>query len=181
MTLSVVRFRFRIPYSSSSCSINRKNQTNCKPKKSCFRSADVEETEGISTPTEERGDLLLRNIWKHQTDCILDVRITNLDALPFIRSSETGSSPSFPLKSYVFRNYKLHEVKNQHCNCTLRATYLCIRGSRILTIRMSKHTQCVDVLPIGEQTTNIVQNWTKIFREQIEKRRWDKINILFRC
>ena len=44
------------------------------------RSADVEETEGVSTPTEERGDLLIRNIWKHQTDCILDVRITNLDA-----------------------------------------------------------------------------------------------------
>ena len=44
------------------------------------RSADVEETEGMSTPTEERGDLLIRNIWKHQTDCILDVRITNLDA-----------------------------------------------------------------------------------------------------
>ena len=26
------------------------------------RSADVEETEGMSTPTEERGDLLIRNI-----------------------------------------------------------------------------------------------------------------------
>ena len=34
------------------------------------RSADDKETEGISTPTEERGDLLIRNIWKHQTDCI---------------------------------------------------------------------------------------------------------------
>ena len=37
------------------------------------------ETEGMSTPTEERGDLLIRSIWKHQTDCILDVRITNID------------------------------------------------------------------------------------------------------
>ena len=27
------------------------------------RSADVEETEGMSTSTEERGDLLIRNIW----------------------------------------------------------------------------------------------------------------------
>ena len=46
------------------------------------RSADVEETEGMSTLTEERGDLLtlIRNKWKHQTDCILDVRILNLDA-----------------------------------------------------------------------------------------------------
>ena len=42
------------------------------------RSADVEETEGMSTPKEERGDLFIRNIWKHQTDCILGVRITNL-------------------------------------------------------------------------------------------------------
>ena len=30
------------------------------------RSADVEETEGRSTPREERDDLLIRNIWKHQ-------------------------------------------------------------------------------------------------------------------
>ena len=44
------------------------------------RIADGEETEGMSTPTEERGDLLIRNLWKHQTDCILDVRISNLDA-----------------------------------------------------------------------------------------------------
>ena len=44
------------------------------------RSADVEETEGMSTPREERCDLLLRNIWDHQTDCILDVRITNRNA-----------------------------------------------------------------------------------------------------
>ena len=41
------------------------------------RSTDVEETERMSTPAEE---LLIRNIWKHQTDCILDVRTTNLDA-----------------------------------------------------------------------------------------------------
>ena len=38
------------------------------------------ETEGMSTPTEERSDLLIRNLWKHQTDSILDVRITNLVA-----------------------------------------------------------------------------------------------------
>ena len=33
------------------------------------RSGDVEETEGMSTTTEERGDLLIRNLWKHQTEC----------------------------------------------------------------------------------------------------------------
>ena len=36
------------------------------------RSSNVEETEGMSTPAEERGDLLVRFLWKHQTDCILD-------------------------------------------------------------------------------------------------------------
>ena len=41
------------------------------------RSADVKEVDGKSTPTEDRGNLLLRNLWKNQTDCILDVRITN--------------------------------------------------------------------------------------------------------
>ena len=30
----------------------------------------------MSTPAEERGDLLVRFLWKHQTDCILDVRTT---------------------------------------------------------------------------------------------------------
>ena len=34
----------------------------------------------MSAPTEEQGDLLIRSIWTPQTDCILDARITNLDA-----------------------------------------------------------------------------------------------------
>ena len=41
------------------------------------RSADVEEL--VDAPTDDR-DLLIRNLWKHQIDCILDVRITNFDA-----------------------------------------------------------------------------------------------------
>ena len=44
------------------------------------RGADVDNAEGMFTPTEERGDLQIRNLWKHQTDCIMDVRITNVDA-----------------------------------------------------------------------------------------------------
>ena len=56
------------------------------------RSADVEETEGMSTPTEERGDILITNIWNHQTDCILDVHTMNLDGNIH---RKTGSSPSF--------------------------------------------------------------------------------------
>ena len=46
---------------------------------STFRE-EVKETGGISTPREERGDPLIGNIWKDQTDCIMNVRITNLDA-----------------------------------------------------------------------------------------------------
>ena len=53
------------------------------------RSTDVEVTERLSTPTEEPGGL------KHQTDCILNGRITNLCGT-IQHSSETGSSPSFP-------------------------------------------------------------------------------------
>ena len=34
----------------------------------------------MTTPTEKRGDILLRNIWKQQDDCTLDVRITYLYA-----------------------------------------------------------------------------------------------------
>ena len=54
------------------------------------RTTNLEETEGISTPTGELGDLLIRCIWNHQTvvrcfwnhqtACILDMRISNLDA-----------------------------------------------------------------------------------------------------
>ena len=57
------------------------------------RSADVEETARWSTPREKRGDLLIRNIWKHQTDCILDVLVTNLDTSNIHRKAE---GPSFP-------------------------------------------------------------------------------------
>ena len=37
-----------------------------EPQISPGRSADVEETEGMSTPALERGDLQIRNLWKHQ-------------------------------------------------------------------------------------------------------------------
>ena len=49
------------------------------------RSTDVEETEVMSIPVEERGDLLIRNLWNYQTDYILDVHITNLGAPSNIR------------------------------------------------------------------------------------------------
>ena len=58
------------------------------------RSADDEKTEGMSTSTDELGDLLIRNIWKHQTDCTLDPRITNIDTPSSIhRKPEAGLFP----------------------------------------------------------------------------------------
>ena len=39
------------------------------------RSTDVEEAEGMYTPTEARGNPQIRNLWKHQTDCFLDMRV----------------------------------------------------------------------------------------------------------
>ena len=61
------------------------------------RSADVEETEGTSTSAEERGDLLIRNLWEHQTDCILDVRITNAKRRNTSQPAWTSAVASLPL------------------------------------------------------------------------------------
>ena len=47
-------------------------------------------------------------------------------------------------KVQLLRNFKLYEVKDEHCNCTIQAThiYACIRGSRIPTMsRMSQDPQ----------------------------------------
>ena len=60
------------------------------------RSSDVEETEGMSTQTEECGGILIRNLRTRQTDCILDVRITNLDA-----ASNIHRKPEVVLLSHV--------------------------------------------------------------------------------
>ena len=72
-----------------------------EPQISPGRSADVDETEGMSTPTEERGDPQIRDLWKHQIDCILDVRITNLDA-----PSNIYKKPEAVLLSHVRENKK---------------------------------------------------------------------------
>ena len=43
-------------------------------------------------------------------------------------------------RKVLFRNFKPHEVKNEHCNCTRQATHLCIRASRIpTTMRQMRH------------------------------------------
>ena len=56
------------------------------------RSEDVEETEGTSTLTEERGAILITNIWKHEADYVLDVVSRSLMHHPtFIRNRK----PSF--------------------------------------------------------------------------------------
>ena len=153
------------------------------------RSAAVEETEGMSTPTEERGDLLIRNLWKHQTDCILDVRITNLDApsnihrkpesvllsherekkkkylqacldqrrhfSPFVVSCDgvLGKEAKVVLQNLAGRLAKKsgkpysetsNFMKSRMSIAIVRATHLCIRGSRTPTSRMSQHPQWED-------------------------------------
>ena len=58
----------------------------------------------MSAPTEERGDQLIGKLWKHQTDSILDMRITNLDA-PF----NTHRKPEAVLISHE------REKKKKYC------------------------------------------------------------------
>ena len=53
------------------------------------------------TPTEERGDLLILNIWKDQTDCILDARITNLDEPSNISSEKPEAVHEREKKKYL--------------------------------------------------------------------------------
>ena len=50
----------------------------------------------MSTSKKERGDLLTSNIWKDQTDCILDVRITNHGAPSNIHRKP---QPFFPMSA----------------------------------------------------------------------------------
>ena len=80
------------------------------------RSADVEETDRMSTSTEERGDRLIRNIWKHQTDCILDVRITKFDA-----PSKIHRKPETVILSHECEMWKkyLQACLDQRCQSLL--------------------------------------------------------------
>ena len=153
------------------------------------RSSDADETERASPQTEERGDLLIRNLWKRQTDCILDVRVTNLDAAsnihrkselvllsherekkkkylqacldqrrhfsPFVVSCDglLGKEARSVLQNLAGRLSKKsgksfsetsNFMKSRMSIAIVRATHLCIRGSRIPTSRMSQHPQWED-------------------------------------
>ena len=46
--------------------------------------------------------------------------------------------PRQEISNVLFRNLKLHEVKDEHCNWKRQTTHLWIRGSRIPTSRMSR-------------------------------------------
>jgi len=39
-----------------------------------------------ATPHEERGDTIVRNLWRNGTDCVFDVRMVNLDANSYWKS-----------------------------------------------------------------------------------------------
>ena len=127
-------------------------------------SAHVEVTEGMSTPAEERGDLLIGNIRKHPTDCILDVCVSRIllhhptfignrkqcfFSIAFAYSSIWSMCLS--LFTYVYAVDVPNAVERKQvctimnkCNCTSHTSMLCIRGSRISTNRMIQHPQWED-------------------------------------
>ena len=98
----------------------------------------LNETEGMYTPAEERSELLVRKLWKHQLMAFWAC-VSRFPSLP-------GSTPSLflslcgfihvmeclEMKSYntlqdvsprnqekvLFRIFKLYKVKDAHCNCT---------------------------------------------------------------
>jgi hypothetical protein len=145
--------------------------------------------------SEERGDILIRNLWQNGTDCILDVRITDTDAAsyrhkdpkkvleqherekkkkylqacldqrrhfsPFVVSTDglIGREAKVILKVLASRlAEKTGKPYSELCGyvnarmsiAIVRATHLCLRGSRIPTSRMSdRRPQWEDPAGIG--------------------------------
>jgi hypothetical protein len=131
---------------------------------------------------EERGDVLIRGLWAHGTDCIIDVRVTDLDAMsnisrnpdkvleshekekrkkylkpcldqrrhfsPFVVSTDglLGKEAKTLLKKLsCVLSEKWGKPYSEVCGyvnarmsiAIVRATHLCLRGSRVPTSRMS--------------------------------------------
>jgi hypothetical protein len=70
------------------------------------RSAIVEENEGLSTPTEERGYLLISNIWRQKKK-------------NYSKPAKTNAVTSLPLWFRLMECLeRSQEVKDVHCHCT---------------------------------------------------------------
>ena len=164
------------------------------------QSPPTQETPAPDTPPEppednrDRGDLLVRNLWKQGSDCIIDVRVTNLDAPSYISrdpASVLASHEKQKKKKYVddclqqrrtFSPFVLSSdgmlgfeannvlkqlariladkwerpysavcgmVKARISIACVRATHLCLRGSRIPVSTMSRRIQWGDGAGMG--------------------------------
>ena len=147
-----------------------------------------------SPDNRDRGDLLVRNLWKQGSDCIIDVRVTNLDApsyasrdpasvlashkkqkkkkyveeflmqrrtfSPFVLSSDgmLGFEANNVLKQLARiladkwdRPYSAvcGMVKARISIACVRATHLCLRGSRVPVSTMSRRIQWSDGAGMG--------------------------------
>ena len=65
------------------CPANRGEAKETATATGTSTSGELLATERTQTPSgnwNDRGDVMVRGLWYHQTDCILDVRITDTDA-----------------------------------------------------------------------------------------------------
>ena len=153
---------------------------------------------GIRTPQaqpkEDRGDLLIRGLWANGTDCIIDVRVTDLDAkyqrhkdpldilkshekekkrkylepclqqrrhfVPFVVSTDGLIGPeghALLQKLAALLADKTGKSYSEVCGyirarmsiAIVRATHLCLRGSRVPTNYMSYRPQWEDGAGLG--------------------------------
>ena len=62
------------------------SRTKPKPAGSKLTSPPDATTEAPEV-TEQKGDLLIRDLWQQGTDSVHDMRVVNTDALPYVRRS----------------------------------------------------------------------------------------------
>ena len=136
------------------------------------------------------------NLWKHQPDSILDLRITNLDALSNIHQKPESvllshatecleMKPRYYYKTLqedsprnqesLFRNFQLHEVKDEHGNCKSRTSM----HPRITHPhgQMSQHPQWEDGAGLSLFTFRRTTKYLKIEQQVSHRDTRDKINI----
>ncbi len=76
-----------------------------------------------SVPSDERGDVLIRGLWERGTDCILDIHVTNTDALRTMRKLHPRSLPPRRLtKSTTISSHAWISASTSHpLSCLLMA------------------------------------------------------------
>jgi hypothetical protein len=118
----------------------------------------------------DRCDILFRGLWKSQHETIVDIRVTDTDAnaykhqnrsfVPFVVSADglIGREAKNVLQFIALRltakweqpYYVVRGFVNARINLAiLRATNICIRGSRLPASKMSKRVQWLDGAGLG--------------------------------